>query len=127
MKEIMAISAGGMIGALTRYYAGGLVQKLFRSEFFPYGTLIVNLSGCFFIGLVMETSLLKPGFPQNLRLFLVTGFTGAYTTFSTFEYETLRLMNAGNYKMAVFNILASNIFGLAAVVAGVYTAKILKA
>ena len=122
MKMILAISAGGILGSLARYYLSVLFQKMTVSPF-PVGTLIVNLTGCFLIGFVMKLSLSRPSFPIEIRLFLVTGFAGAYTTFSTFEYETLNLIINNEIRMALANVFLSNVTGLAAVYAGSFAAS----
>ena len=117
MNPIIPISLGGVIGALSRYYLSFFIQKISLSSF-PLGTFIVNISGCALIGFVMHAAAVKPGFPAELRLFLVTGFAGAYTTFSTFEYETCQLLIAGDYKLSVYNVILSNLIGITAVIFG---------
>lgn len=117
MNAILPISLGGVLGALSRYYLSFFIQKFSLSSF-PFGTFIVNISGCALIGFVMRAAAIKPGFSTQLRLFLVTGFAGAYTTFSTFEYESCQLMIAGEYKLSVYNIVLSNFIGIMAVFIG---------
>lgn len=119
---MIPISLGGILGALSRYYLSFFIQKTSLSSF-PLGTFIVNISGCIFIGFVMQTAILKPSFSNELRLFLVTGFAGAYTTFSTFEYETCQMLLNNNYKFCLFNILFSNLFGIISVFIGSIAAK----
>jgi len=122
MKAILAISFGGVAGSLARYYLSLLVQKQTVSAF-PYGTLAVNLIGCLFIGFVMQIAMIKPAFSNTIKLFLVTGFAGAFTTFSTFSHETISLFMQNNVSAALTNIVLSNLLGLAAVAIGVFTAR----
>jgi len=119
---ILAISAGGVLGSLARYYLSIFFQKMTVSPF-PVGTMIVNLTGCFLIGFVMTLSLSRPSFPIEMRLFLVTGFAGAYTTFSAFEYETLNLIINNEIRLALANVFLSNIIGVVAVYAGSAAAR----
>ena len=118
----LAIFVGGGIGAVLRYELGGLVQRN-TGAFFPWGTLFVNASGCLAIGilatLLEERSLLGP----TWRLFLLVGVLGGYTTFSTFGFETWRLIEAGDWLRAAGNAVGSFAFGLAAVAAGVVVAR----
>lgn len=114
---IFLVMAGGSLGALTRYGTGLLAVKYFGIRF-PYGTLIVNLTGCFLIGicfaLVDKTDWLSP----STRLFLMTGFLGALTTFSTYAIETIVSMQSGTISVAVFNFLLNNMLGLTLALAG---------
>ncbi len=122
MMKALIVGAGGFLGAITRYGLSGFVHR-FASGLFPFGTLVVNLMGCFLIGglmsLVEDRQLLAPG----TRLFLAIGFLGSFTTFSTFSYETLELMRHGSMRLAAWNIGGSVILGLAAVAAGWGTAR----
>lgn len=117
MNAILPVSLGGVLGALSRYYLSFFMQK-FSLSLFPFGTFIVNISGCALIGFVMRAAAIKPGFSTELRLFLVSGFAGAYTTFSAFEYENCHLMIAGEYKLSIYNIVLSNLIGITAVFIG---------
>ena len=116
MSNILYIAAGGALGAILRYTVAGAVFKLIPGPF-PWGTLVVNISGCFVIGAVWQ---LFEGFhiSPNIRLFLMVGALGAYTTFSTFGLEALNLIREGETGHALFYVLASNIVGVAAVYAG---------
>ncbi|HBC74591.1 MAG: hypothetical protein A2008_13695 [Candidatus Wallbacteria bacterium GWC2_49_35] len=124
MNVILAISLGGIAGSLSRYYLSLLVQK-HSGSFFPYGTLAVNIAGCLFIGFTMQFFIMRPAVSGAVKLFLVTGFAGAFTTFSTFGHETITLFLADNFKSAFLNIFASNFFGILAVLAGSAAARIL--
>ena len=118
------IAAGGALGALARYALGGLVQQWAGARF-PYGTLVVNVSGCLVMGVVM-TLLTERGVVRPTWRFLVpVGFIGAYTTFSTFEYETFLAMEQGGLMLALANVAVSVVAGFAAVVAGVFGARAL--
>ena len=122
--KILLVMAGGSIGALSRYGVSLLAAQLFGTKF-PWGTLIVNLSGCFLIGLSFALadrgiSIMNP----NIRLFFVTGYLGALTTFSTFGMETVNSMRAGTHLVTVANILSNNVIGGALVFLGMIVGRL---
>jgi fluoride exporter len=121
---IFLVMAGGSLGALARYATALVAVKYFGIRF-PYGTLIANLTGCFLIGmcfaLVDKTSWLSP----SMRLFVMTGFLGALTTFSTYAIETLVAIRSGTVSIAVFNFLLNNILGLTFALVGIGLVHIL--
>lgn len=108
MQNILFVGLGGFIGASLRYIITMHSSKLLGSQL-PYGTLIVNVLGGFFIGLIMELSIKNNLIPHNLRLFLITGLMGGLTTFSTFSYETVTLFSGGSYILGMLNT-ALNLF-----------------
>ncbi len=93
-------------GGLTRYYLSGWLHNLLGRGF-PYGTLVANVIGAYFIGLIMELSLRSTLLSATLRIGLTVGFMGGLTTFSTFSYETFKLLEEGQFLMAFANVLAS--------------------
>ncbi len=122
MLNFLIVGAGGFLGAIARYSLGFWIeQKWGRS--FPLGTFFINVSGSFFIGLIM--SLLTERFMVNpqWRLLLVVGFLGAYTTFSTFEYETGGLIKDGEWLIAAANVAFSVVAGFTALKVGEFLAK----
>lgn len=122
MANIFIIGIGGFLGAISRYgVALWIGQRWGRT--FPLGTFLINISGSFLIGLLM--SLLTERFMVNpqWRLLLVVGFLGAYTTFSTFEYETGALMKDGEWLIAMLNVLLSVVVGFIALKLGEVIAK----
>ena len=122
--DYLIIGAGGFIGAITRYaLATWIGQKWGRT--FPLGTFVINVSGSFVIGLLM--TLLTERFMTNplWRLLLVVGFLGAYTTFSTFEYETGKLFKDGELLLAGLNVVLSVFSGFVALKTGEVIAKML--
>ncbi|MDD5285034.1 MAG: fluoride efflux transporter CrcB [Desulfuromonadaceae bacterium] len=106
MKTAATIALFCAGGGLTRYYLSGWVQSLLGRAF-PYGTFAVNIIGAYFIGVVMELGLRSTAIPDTLRLGLTVGFMGGLTTFSTFSYETFKLLEDGQFLMAFANVLAS--------------------
>lgn len=106
----LSLIAGSSIGGVARYALAGSVYRVFGSGF-PYGTLVVNLAGCFLIGFLAVLSEEKFLLGPNTRLFLMVGFCGSFTTFSTFIYETAHLMTAGETMRAFLNVLVSVILG----------------
>ena len=111
-------------GGLTRYYLSVWVYgQLGRA--FPYGTFAVNIIGAYFIGLIMELGLRSTIIPDNLRLGLTVGFMGGLTTFSTFSYETFKLLEYGKPFIAFTNILASVTVCLAFTWLGIVTVRTL--
>ena len=106
MERFLLICLGGSIGTGARYLTAVFAARWFGAEF-PYGTLIVNLAGAFIIGVVQQLgteALLVPGTP---RLFLTTGMMGGLTTYSTFSYETVRLMETAAWHQAWINIFVT--------------------
>ena len=122
MTNYFIIGLGGFFGAVSRYAVALWIGQRW-GRIFPLGTFIVNVSGCFFISLLM--SLLTEKFMGNpqIRLFLVIGFLGAYTTFSTFEYETGSLVRDGEWSIALANVILSVIAGFVALKLGELIAK----
>jgi CrcB protein len=106
MRTAITIALFCAGGGLTRYYLSGWVHSLLGRAF-PYGTFAVNVIGAYFIGQIMEFSLRSTAIPDTLRLGLTVGFMGGLTTFSTFSYETFKLLEDGQFLMAFANVLAS--------------------
>ncbi len=106
MQMILYIAIFGALGCLSRYFISGWVYTLLGIGF-PYGTFVVNIIGAFIIGLIMEYSLYSEIISPNIRVALTIGFLGGLTTFSTFSYETFRLLEDGEFIIALLNILAS--------------------
>lgn len=120
MKAALAVALGGALGSLARYVLG-LWLKGFALAF-PLATLIVNVLGGFAIGLLAGLSLTRPELPEWLRLGLMTGLLGGFTTFSAFSLETLLLWREGHVAMALANVAANLLLGLAACALGFYWA-----
>ena len=115
LYKLLIVGLGGFFGAIGRYTVSGWIQRLFKSPWYPIGTLGVNCLGCLLIGLlgglVENRGLFQPG----TRLFVLVGLLGAFTTFSTFGYETFSLIRSGEFLLAGINVAAQVILGLAAV------------
>lgn len=118
------VAMGGAMGAVARYLMAAFIQNK-TSTLFPWGTFFVNIIGCFLLGLVYILGVELLMIPPNLRTLISVGFLGAFTTFSTFNLESLHMINNGEYRLALYNILGSIIFGLLAGWLGLLTAKIL--
>ncbi len=123
MFKFLLIAIGGVFGALLRYWLSGLVHRYFDGSF-PWGTLSVNLVGAgiigFLWGIFEETTI-----PANLRFLFFVGFLGSFTTFSTYALETFNLIRDGEVKLALLNVLLSNILGIVMVIAGFLFSKYL--
>ena len=116
LLKYLVVGVGGFLGAIARYMLGTYIVS--RSGVrFPYSTFVINMSGCFLIGLIV-TLLAKTTASQYWRYLIPIGFIGAYTTFSTFEYETLRAVQDGQAMTGLLNVALSVIVGFAAVWAG---------
>ena len=118
MSQVLLVGAGGFIGALLRYALNSAIQRLTHNASFPYGTLVINLSGCLVIGLLSYLADARSAFTPEARAFVFIGILGAYTTFSTFGNETVGLAREGQTLLALINIGAHIVFGLGAVWAG---------
>ncbi|AKG53886.1 CrcB [Dehalogenimonas sp. WBC-2] len=118
------IALAGALGALSRYALSGAVYAVLGNGF-AYGTLIVNVLGSFLLGLVMQIGLSTDVLPPHLRTAVAIGFLGAFTTFSTFSYETVQFIQDGSWGAATLNILSSVILGLIAVAVGIFTGRLI--
>lgn len=121
MENLIAIGLGGFIGSVLRYQIS-LWSKGALGSHFPFGTIIVNVSGCFLIGLIMALAAKNPGFSPLLKNFITIGFLGALTTFSTFSFETITHFEQGDFTVAGLNILLNVSVSIVAVIIGAYVA-----
>ncbi|MDI6816582.1 MAG: fluoride efflux transporter CrcB [Actinomycetota bacterium] len=108
---------GGFFGAIARYLVGGWVMGSGRFTF-PLGTLIINVTGSFILGIFFALAIERFAIDGFWRPFFAIGFLGAYTTFSTFSLETINLVESGSFYLAASNVLASVVFSLAGVYLG---------
>jgi fluoride exporter len=124
LKNYLLVFAGGGIGASARYWLSGAVYKFLPTDF-PYGNLIINISGCFLIGLLM--TLMEERFisAPSLRIFLTIGILGGFTTFSSFSYETIALFRDAEVFRASVNILVSVLGCLTATAVGMFIGRLL--
>jgi CrcB protein len=119
----LIVGLGGFIGANARFMLGEWAANTWGKAF-PYGTFIINISGCFILGLFATLSQ-RLAWSDNGRLLVSMGFVGAYTTFSTFEYETFQLVSVRAYRLAVINTVGSVILGFIAAYLGVIAARLI--
>lgn len=119
MEKYVFIGLGGFLGSIARFWLASFVQNKTES-LFPYGTMLVNISGCFVIGLLMTLFQEKIVVGQNIRLFVIIGLLGGFTTFSSFSYDTIALLKSGNFLSAGLNAGVSLFGCLIATWAGFY-------
>ena len=122
MTQILAIAAGGAIGALLRYWTSIAVHGRLGMAF-PYGTLAVNVLGSLLMGFLYIWLIDRMAAGPALRAFLLVGVLGAFTTFSTFSMETLNLLEAGHPGKALANVLVSVLVCVTAAALGVFAAR----
>ena len=120
--RLFLIATFGAIGTLARYGLQGLLQIRMGSTF-PYGTLFINLTGCFFLGLLGQTMLNRMIISPEWRVAITVGFFGGYTTFSSFGWETAKMLETGEWLRATTYVAASVVFGLLLSVAGIRLAN----
>ena len=121
--KFLLLAAGGAIGTLLRYAVSGYTYNLLVGVF-PWGTLMVNLIGSLLIGFLWGLSEIQ-NIPPDVRTFIFIGILGGFTTFSTFTLESFNLFREGEARLALINILASNVLGIALVFAGFAMSKVM--
>ncbi|HVS10221.1 MAG TPA: fluoride efflux transporter CrcB [Planctomycetota bacterium] len=114
MTRLLLVVAGGSLGALARYGLSGLAHRLYGGTL-PVGTLAVNVLGCLLAGSAMSLIEDRQALSSEARTFLLIGVLGAFTTFSSFGYETLALLRSGENGRALLNVAANVVLGLGAV------------
>ncbi|HTM63707.1 MAG TPA: fluoride efflux transporter CrcB [Gammaproteobacteria bacterium] len=118
MNELLIFFGAGLGGIFRYWMSNGIYSLLGRQ--FPYGTLVVNVTGCLLMGFLFVLTIERfDGFGSQMRAFLLIGLLGGYTTFSSFSIETINLIESGNWTAALFNILFSTIACVAAAWLGV--------
>ncbi len=118
MGSALLVGIGGFLGSVARYLVSGYVQQISASVGFPYGTLVVNLTGCLIIGFLSHLSDTRGAFTPESRALIFVGILGGYTTFSTFGNETMNFLRTGEHLSALVNVAAQVGIGLFAVLIG---------
>jgi len=116
-QKYLLLCLAGSAGTLARFWVGGFVQRL-AGDSFPLGNFLVNITGCLLFGLVYALVENRSGLPGDMRLYALTGFMGAYTTFSTYMFESVALLQNGLWVAATLNIAGQTLLGLACIVGG---------
>lgn len=122
MQKYFYIAIGGALGSIARYWVGATVSGRMGTRF-PYGTFVINLTACIIIGFSITYLGKRAGLNPAWRFLIPIGFVGAYSTFSTYEWETLSTLRAGAFAMAGLYAMGSLILGLAAVWLGAVLAE----
>ena len=122
--QLLLVGLGGFAGAVARWLVDGWVSERNPSAF-PLGTLVVNLTGSFLLGVLFAWAIERNVLPADVRAPVMIGFIGAYTTFSTFMLESWRLVEDGAWGLATANLVGSVVLGLVAVVAGLAVGRAL--
>jgi CrcB protein len=116
------IAVGAVVGASARYFLSGLIARNF-SAIFPYGTLLINVTGSLVLGFFLVYSTERVLLDPRWRLLLAVGFCGSYTTFSSYAFESFALMEQGQWWLMTINVVGSNLLCLAAVLVGAALAR----
>lgn len=122
MLAYLWISLGAIVGASSRYFVSRFVARAVSASF-PYGTLLINITGSFILGLFMVWSTERALADPRWRLLVAIGFCGSYTTFSSYAFESFSLFEQGHYLLFAWNVLANNVLCLSGVVAGAVIAR----
>ncbi len=123
LEKLLWIGLAGVLGTFARYGLSGIVQRACGSSF-PCGTLAVNVLGCFLFGLVWSLAEDRLSISGEIRTLLLIGFMGAFTTFSSFAFETAQMLRDARWMMAATNIFAQNIFGLVGLFLGLIAGRL---
>jgi fluoride exporter len=124
LQKYLLIALGGALGSVARYWVGAAVAGRFGARF-PFGTLVINLTACVIIGFALTFLGRRAGMSPAWFYLVPVGFVGAYSTFSTYEWETASLLRSGAFPVAALYAVGSLILGLAAVWAGIAAAEFL--
>jgi CrcB protein len=122
LREYLWVSLGGIFGACARYFLSRFAAKIIGTGF-PWGTLFINISGSFLLGLFLVYTTERAFVDPRWRLLIAIGFCGAYTTFSSYAYESIVYFQQGNWALFAGNVLSNNFLCLAAVLAGAAIAR----
>jgi CrcB protein len=122
LKNILLVLAGSAAGGSVRYITSLMIQ-LKNTTQFPLGTFLINLIGCFIIGMIYAIASRNASTGSDIKLLLATGFCGGFTTFSAFAFENLELFKSGQYLTALLYIILSVVLGILAVILGAYLIK----
>ncbi|MCA1564633.1 MAG: fluoride efflux transporter CrcB [Acidobacteria bacterium] len=122
LTKYLAVAAGSALGGMLRYFLGSTTWSRTAAPF-PAATFVINVTGSFVVGFFLTLATERLQMSAHLRLAVAVGFVGAYTTFSTFEYETLRLAEEHNFQLALLNVFLSVVVGFAAVWGGARLAR----
>jgi len=122
-QKYLFLCLAGSAGTLSRFWVGGFVQRL-AGDSFPLGNFLVNITGCLLFGLVYAIVENRSGLPGDMRLYVLTGFMGAYTTFSSYMFESVALMEHGMWGAAATNIAGQTVLGIVSIVAGLALGRI---
>ena len=120
MSLVWYVAFGSAVGGVSRYALSSFIQQ--RAGTFPVGTLIVNITGSLILGFLMRYALGSTSVSAETRALLTTGFCGGYTTFSTFSYETIALIQDGDYRRAATYVVASVVLSIVATFLGIFVA-----
>jgi len=115
---VLLVGIGGFIGSIARYLVGGWFAARFGSAF-PYGTFVINVTGSFIIGFFLAFAQDRVSLSPYWRLFFAVGFVGGYTTFSTFEYESISLLQNGEMLLGAIYMIGSLVIGAVAAIGGI--------
>ena len=124
MQKYFLIAFGGALGSMARYWVGSTIASRMGTKF-PYGTFVINITACVIIGFSLTFLARRANLNPAWRFLVPVGFVGAYSTFSTYEWETLSTVRTGAFLLAAFYAISSLILGLAAVWGGSVIAEIL--
>lgn len=122
MQKYLLIAAGGALGSIARYWVGSTIGGRMGTRF-PYGTFVINMTACIIIGFSLSYLGRRAGLNPAWRFFIPVGFVGAYSTFSTYEWETLSTLRAGAFALAGLYSIGSLVLGLAATWIGAVLAE----
>lgn len=122
MQAYLWISVGAIVGACLRFFVARLASKLLSPNF-PYGTLIINITGSFLLGLFLVWTTERVFVNAKWRWLIAIGFCGSYTTFSSYAFETIAYLEQGHWTLFTLNIVSNNLLCLAAVLAGAALAR----
>ncbi|PYS71989.1 MAG: fluoride efflux transporter CrcB [Acidobacteria bacterium] len=123
MSKLLLVGLAGLVGTLSRYWLSGVVSRRY-GDTFPFGTLLVNLGGCFLVGLLFYLLQERATVNETVRAVILIGLLGRFTTFSSFGLQTFTMLQDGKFGLAALNMAASNLVGLLLVWAGYTLAKV---